>query len=119
MKLPTRLKDEARDEAYEYFDQKIRRLPRTPDGVIDVNAPGLIDNDVDAFRHAYVSGVFTQEYNEKAAEVFGQIQEWSPVDVYSDQNMPGSRNMDLWNNSVGRIYGLKAEDRESLLKLVH
>lgn len=27
-------------------------------------------------------------------------------------------NMDLWNNSVGRKYGLKSKDRKSLLKMV-
>lgn len=56
------LKDEPQREAYEYFDRKIRRLPRRPDGLIDDSAAGLDDNDVDAFRHAYVSGVFTQEF---------------------------------------------------------
>lgn len=65
MKNPFNLKDEARDEAYIYFDEKVRPLPKTVSGKIDPFAPGLEGNDVDAFRHAYVSGVFTQEYGRK------------------------------------------------------
>ena len=56
------LKNEARDEAYVYFDLNIRRLYKRANGQVDPNARGLEDNDVDAFRHAYVSGVFTQEF---------------------------------------------------------
>jgi hypothetical protein len=52
--------EEARVEAYEYFDRHIRRLPKKSDGKIISRGPELDDNDVDAFRHAYVSGVFTQ-----------------------------------------------------------
>ena len=55
------LKDEALDEAYEYFDKNIRSLPKNKDGEVDQFARGLVNNDVDAFRHAYVSGVFTKE----------------------------------------------------------
>ena len=55
---PWALKDKARDEAYEYFDKNIRQLQKDPFGKVDSSAVGLQDNDVDAFRHAYVSGVF-------------------------------------------------------------
>ncbi|MCM2324123.1 MAG: hypothetical protein NDJ90_12755 [Oligoflexia bacterium] len=65
------LKTEARDEAYVYFDQHIRPLPKGKDGRIDPLKPGFDDNDVDAFRHAYVSGVFTQEYGEQAVNLIG------------------------------------------------
>ena len=51
-----KLKDEALNEAYEYFDKNIRSLPKNEDGKVDQYANGLADNDVDAFRHAYVSG---------------------------------------------------------------
>lgn len=93
MKWPETLRDEARDEAYAYFDKEIRPLPKTPEQKIDVEGPGLSDNDVDAFRHAYVSGVFTQEYGEKAAETFGLLNEWSPGDLYSNSRNPGGKNL--------------------------
>lgn len=67
MKLPGSLRDEAEKESYDYFDKNIRVLPKNPDGTINTSARGFHDNDVDAFRHAYVSGIFTQEYSETTA----------------------------------------------------
>lgn len=87
---PFSLKDTARDEAYEYFDKNIRALTKDSEGKIDPTAFGLADNDIDAFRHAYVSGVFTQVYSESAADIFGRINEHSPVSWYSDAKNPGS-----------------------------
>ncbi len=52
MKTPSALRDEAEAEAYQYFDENIRELPKNPDGTINTSAPGFHDNDVDAFRHA-------------------------------------------------------------------
>lgn len=86
---PFSLKDEARDEAYEYFDKNIRPLTKDSSGKVDSRAFGLADNDVDAFRHTYVSGVFTQVYSEEAADTFG------------------------------RKYGKKTKSRKELLKLIH
>ncbi len=113
------LKNEAKKEAYVYFDRNIRRLPKNKDGSIDDFAAGFDDNDVDAFRHAYVSGVFTQEYGNKVANWLGLANEYSPEALYSNSASPGSRNMDLWNNKVGRKYGKKTRGRKTLLKLVH
>ena len=117
---PDLLLVEARDEAYEYFDKNIRNLVKSTGGKVDLAAHGLADNDVDAFRHAYVSGVFTQVYSEKIADVFGRINEYSPFSWYSDaKNLGAALNMDLWNNSIGRKYGKKTQDRKELLKLIH
>jgi hypothetical protein len=113
------LRDEARDEAYAYFDLHIRRLPKNAEGHIDETAHGFDDNDVDAFRHAYVSGVFTQEFSEKTANLLGLMNEYSPKALYSHSVSPRSRNMDLWNNRVGRKYGKKTRGRKTLLKLIH
>jgi acylphosphatase len=66
---------EAQVEGYVYFDKTIRRLPKNPDGTVNIYASGLADNDVDAFRHAYVSGVFTQEYGEQVAKILGWMNE--------------------------------------------
>lgn len=113
MKTPWELRDEACLEAYEIFDSKVRSLDRNRDGTINQLSPNLHNNDVDAFRHAYVSGVFTQEYCENVAEVFGLLQELSVVGSPSPQG-PGEKNMDLWNNSVGRKYGKKSKSRTEL-----
>ncbi len=116
MKNPRVLRDESETEAYEYFDKSVRALPKDSSGTIDAKRGGFSDNDVDAFRHAYVSAVFTQEYGEKAADIFGRMNEMNPANIYSNSMNPGSKNMDLWNNAVGRKYGLKFQDRAVLLK---
>ena len=118
MKNPWTLKDEARDEAYIYFDREIRPLTKDSLGKVDPFAKGLENNDVDAFRHAYVSGVFTHEYSETTADIFGRLYEMNPFGR-SQPGDPAATNMDLWNNAVGRKYGLKAKDRKSLLKMIH
>jgi hypothetical protein len=109
----------ARLEAYEYFNQKIRPLPKLKNGKINVDANGLDDNDIDAFRHAYVSGVFTQEYGETVAKILGLMNEFDLSGTFSNSISPRSRNMDLWNNRVGRRYGKKTKGRKTLLKLIH
>lgn len=110
---------EAKYEAYTYFDRYIRRLPKRKDGRLNDLAPGFDDNDVDAFRHAYTSGVFTQEYSERVANLFGLGWEYQPFAQASNAIIPRSRNMDLWNNKVGRKYGKKTRGRKTLLKLIH
>jgi len=118
MKIPPTFRDEAEAESYEFFDKNIRELPKNPDGTINTTAREFHDNDVDAFRHAYVSGVFTQEYSETAADVFGRLNEFFGPDLYSNSTNPRALNMDLWNNSVGRKYGKKTNGRTTLLKML-
>jgi hypothetical protein len=115
----TALRDQACAEAYAYFDRHIRRLPRGTSGNIDPTKDGFGDNDVDAFRHAYVSGVITQVYGENAANLLGIGNEYSPESQISHSLSPRSRNMDLWNNRVGRKYGKRTKGRKTLLKLIH
>ncbi|MCX6128222.1 MAG: hypothetical protein NTX25_04060 [Proteobacteria bacterium] len=110
---PPNLRDEAKMEGYLYFDKHIRKLPKNPDGSINEFSLGFADNDVDAFRHAYVSGVFTQEYGEKAADILGWLNELSSIG-----SPAGGSNMDLWNNSIGRKLGLKTKNRPKLAELV-
>lgn len=114
-----KLKEQAQSEAYEYFDKNIRRLSKTPDNKVDPFARDLQDNDADAFRHAYVSGVFTQEYGGFAADVFGRLNEFMTADLYSNSRDPRALNMDLWNNGVGRTNGKKTRDRKTLLIKIH
>jgi hypothetical protein len=108
---PFSLKNEACLEAYDFFDKYVRKLPRKSDGNFDERDFG--DNDVDAFRHAYVSGVFAQEYGNAIANVLGILNE-IPTFAYNSPNTANSRNMDLWNNAVGRKYGGKTRKRHTL-----
>jgi len=112
------LKSESLSEAYQYFDQNIRTLPKTDTGEINEAGPGFVDNDVDAFRHAYVSGVFTQNYNVSGAKFFGFVQELFG-NYGSQNNAAKAKNMDYWNNAVGRKYGQKTSSREELAEMLH
>lgn len=102
----------ARQEAYIYFDQNIRELPKDDSGKYIVTEKEFYNNDVDAFRHAYVSGVFTQEKGEIKANFAGIYNEMK------GKNPINQQNMDLWNNSVGRKYGKKSKTREELADFI-
>ena len=115
---PPSLKNEACQEAYEYFDKNIRSLPKNSKGEFDELSGLYMDNDVDAFRHAYVSGRFTHEYGVNIAELFGSLNEVINFGS-TTSNDDKARNMDLWNNAVGRKYGDKTRKRETLLKALH
>jgi len=80
------LKREAEKEAYKFFDENIRSLKKNKKGEVDNKAPGLVDNDVDAFRHAYVSGRYVQEHSEVVAKVLGDAQEVFPGGSSNPQN---------------------------------
>jgi hypothetical protein len=112
------LKDEAQNQLYEWFDKEVRSLPKKHDGTIDPYGHGLVDNDVDAMRHAFVSGVYTIEFSEKTAEMMGRLNEFQNFDYTSAA--PGAENMDIWNNAIGRKVAKNAktwrELYESLLK---
>ncbi len=113
---PPTLKAQATKEAYRFIDKQVRKLPKNQDGTFNEFAEGFDDNDVDALRHAYVSGVFTQEYGESAADIFGRLNELSPSGSIASTNSENSSNMDLWNNAVGRRYGKKSKTRKDLFK---
>lgn len=119
MNSPLKIKEQAQNEAYEYFDKHVRKLQKLLGGSMDPASPDLQDNDVDAFRHAYVSGVFTLEYSESAADVLGRLNEFLGGDIYSNSKNPRALNMDLWNNSIGRKYGKESKSRNELLKKIH
>lgn len=116
---PFELRDRGRDDCYIYFDKNIRTLEKDSNGKIDPASFGLENNDVDAFRHACVSGVLTIEYNEMAADILGRLNEYLTLDLYSNSKDPRSLNMDLWNNSIGRKYGKISKTQEDLFKFIH
>ena len=102
----------ARQEAYIYFDKNIRELPRKKEGSFDESTREMSNNDADAFRHAYVSGIFTQEKGEMKANLAGVYNEIKGTNPINQQNM------DLWNNAVGRKYGKLAKTREELAGVI-
>jgi len=113
---PFDLKSEAEQEVYRLIDEKYRQLPKAKDGSIDSSAWGFQDNDVDALRHAYVSGAYAQSYGASTAELLGRLYEYFPGLGTSAPNSERSTNMDLWNNAVGRKYGKKVKNRLQLFQ---
>jgi hypothetical protein len=111
------LKNEALLDLYKRLDKDLRPMPKKSDGSIDPYGLGLEDNDVDALRHAFISGVYTIEYNEGLAELLGRLNEFTIFDSQSTSSL--SENMDLWNNAVGRSCGKKTKTWNDLyLKLM-
>ena len=112
------LKNEVLLDLYKRLDKDLRPMPKKPDGSSDPYGMGLEDNDVDALRHAFISGVYTIEYNEGLAELLGRLNEFTTFDSQSTSAL--SENMDLWNNAVGRSYGKKTKTWNDLyLKLMN
>ena len=107
------MKSEAELEAYQYFNDNIREFPKDANGNPIIDRTTAHNNDVDAFRHAYVSGVYTQKFGDYVADTLGKINE-----IKGDlKDQPDSeRNMDLWNNKVGRDYGNTVQNKEELLE---
>ena len=112
------IEDKAEKEIYAFIEKNIRSLPKKSDGTFDVGSEKFQHNDVDALRHAYVSGVFTMEYSAVIANILGEIRELAPGNSSAGnlQQQSKVRNMDLWNNSVGRKYGKKSKTREELFQ---
>lgn len=104
-------KEKAKDESYKYFHENIHPIERDEEGRLKVH-----NNDVDAFRHAYVSGVMTQIYGGVGANILGQLKEIQG-DIENNQP-PEEKNMDLWNNAVGRKYGDQTHSRNKLADLL-
>lgn len=106
------LQFDSRDELYVMIDKHHRGMPKGADGNIDPWAHGLVDNDIDALRHAYVSAVYVMEYGSGTADLLGRLREY----FNSTDSEIKSRNMDLWNNSFGRSYGKKFKRGEELFR---
>jgi len=94
-------KNEATKEAYVYYNENIAPLKYIfdeTDGYWKTIGAGHNDQ-VDAFRHAYVSGIYTLEIGESAANILGQLNEVKGTILDQPE---AEKNMDLWNNRVGR-----------------
>ena len=55
------------------------------------------NNEADAFKHAYMQAVLSIGYGNAASAVAGYKHE-----IEGKETIPGERNMDLWNNKIGR-----------------
>lgn len=103
---------EARLEVYKFIDSQYKPMPKKADGSIDKYAKGLGNNDIDALRHAYVSGRYAMEFGDETADLLGRLNEFKNFN-FGTREVP-SENMDLWNNAVGRLYGKKAKTGKEL-----
>ena len=110
------VKRTAEKEICNLIDKNLRPLPRKSDGTFDTASTEFSDNDVDALRHAYVSGVFTIKYNVLVANVLGYVNEFRGNYGRNLRQQSNIRNMDLWNNHVGREYGKKSKNRKELFE---
>ena len=112
MTSPLELRNQARKRCYAYFHGNIRKLPVDAKGEI-VEDLTFVDSDIDAFRHACVSGIFTMEYGKRPAQFFGWLNEF-----LFQSGGPNGKAMDIWNNRKGReaAKGLKSE--KSLFKRI-
>ena len=92
------------NESYQYFDQYIHSIPRDRNGQLMINAQTALNNDVDAFRHAYTSGIVLFQYESAlVANILGQLNEWQG----DKKGQPAEqKNMDLYNNKIGRDYAV-------------
>ena len=61
------LKDEALLDLYTRLDKDLRPMPKKSDGTIDQYCAGLINNNIDALRHAFLSGVYAIEFSSETA----------------------------------------------------
>lgn len=106
----------ARREVYKFIDSHYKPMPKKADGSIDEYAKGLGNNDIDALRHAYVSGRYTMEFGEGTADILGRLNEFKNFNFGTKEVL--SENMDLWNNAVGRLYGKKAKNGKELFEFL-
>jgi hypothetical protein len=105
------LMSQSLDEAYRYFDKNIRALPKDHLGNFQMYGPGFADNDVDAFRHAYVSGRYAMVYNTNIAKIFGILYEMTGL---PSSGRISDKNMDYWNNAAGRKYFVRRQIIQNL-----
>ncbi len=117
MPTPFELKQQGHNESYEYYANNIDTsvtLTMHQDGFYRASI-GLIQighNDaLDAFRHAYTSGIFAMEYNSTFSNLLGWANEYSDILATNPKN---ERVMDLNNNKVGREISETVSNRTEL-----
>jgi Ca2+-binding RTX toxin-like protein len=100
----------AQEESEDFYQLLVgSTYPLNPD------EPGHNDA-MDAFRHAYVSGVYAMERTEPYANILGWANEIRG-DLLNDQPS-AEKNMDLWNNKVGRDLAATAASKADLAQKI-
>lgn len=70
-----------------------------------------MDDEIDAFRHAYMQAYITVTQGKEVAKIIGDIYEkWGD---YTESQNAKQRNMDLWNNEIGRQIGEEIKNETS------
>lgn len=72
------------------------------------------DDEIDAFRHAYMQAYITAHQGEKVAKLLGDAYE--KYGDYTESQKASERNMDLWNNEIGRRIGVEVINEISHFK---
>jgi hypothetical protein len=116
--IPTQ--EELKRESYQYFNDHVRPIETyiNEKGVMrarDIVTGNLIgtNDDLDAFRHAYVMGKLV------LAGFPSSVVKYVGIDHEDDiANNPQERDMDLWNNYIGITLSEYADSPEELGSLI-
>ena len=73
------------------------------------------NDEIDAFRHCFSQALLTLKFSENFAQKFGTVYEIQ--DDILDHQDPEQRNMDQWNNAVGRDVAQEVQKEISGKKL--
>jgi hypothetical protein len=104
-------------ESYLQYEKVFKvALPRGSKGKVIITKTVARNNQIDAFRHAYVSGVFAMKYGNTVAKILGNLKE-SYDDIFYNQSKQ-EKAMDYWNNAIGRRYGIMVKSRGNLAKIL-
>ncbi len=104
-------------ESYLQYEKVFKvALPRGNKGKVIITKIVARNNQIDAFRHAYVSGVFAMKYGNTVAKILGNFKEMYD-DIFYNQSKQ-EKAMDYWNNAIGRRYGIMVKSRGNLAKIL-
>jgi hypothetical protein len=104
-------------ESYLQYEKAFKvALPRNGKGKVIITKTVARNNQIDAFRHAYVSGVFAMKYGNTVAKILGNSKEIYD-DIFYNQSKQ-EKAMDYWNNAIGRRYGVMVKSRGNLAKIL-
>lgn len=93
-----------------YFEEKATQYAAKYALKKNEENPGM-DDEIDAFRHAYMQAYITINQGKKVAKFIGDIYEkWGD---YTESQNAKQRNMDLWNNEIGRQIGEEVKNETS------
>ena len=99
-----------REDFNKYIHNETVRYQRQYGFEMGTSEHATWNNEADAFKHAYMQAVLSIDYGDIASTVAGYKHE-----IECKETIPGERNMDLWNNKIGRevVQDMKRESGES------